>query len=78
MNYNGKILKPTEIIEKILAEKDKTGYKASLEIGMNKNTVGRWKSGETQPKLEDFERFVVSNGYRIEITPQTRVYGRNW
>ena len=53
----------------------KPAYLVSKELGFGKNTIDRWKNGESVPRVDDFDKFLQHCGYRLDIKSNVRIYG---
>ena len=66
IDYRRKDSTPSEIVNEMVKDSEKTPYAISKAAELNKNEVGRWMNG-TSPSLDRFNRFVNALGYQIKI-----------
>ena len=66
IDYRRKDYTPSEIVNEMVKDSEKTPYAISKAAELNKNEVGRWMKG-TSPSLDRFNRFVNALGYQIKI-----------
>jgi len=66
IDYRRKDYTPSEIVNEMVKDSEKTPYAISKAAELNKNEVGRWMNG-TSPSLDRFNRFVDALGYQIKI-----------
>ena len=66
IDYRRKDYTPSEIVNEMVKDSEKTPYAISKAAELNKNEVGRWMNG-TSPSLDRFNRFVNALGYQIKI-----------
>jgi len=69
---------PKPLAEKIRRELDRAGltnFEVAKQIGVQPSSVGRFKRGETDLKLEHADRLMRLLGFTV-ISPEDRAKGR--
>ena len=61
--------------EKLLEERGETSYQVSKATGVGQNTLSDWKTGRSQPKVDNLQKiadhFGVSISYFLENSTKT-------